>query len=357
LGNLNIANRLGAPGSPLRTNAGAVIAHHLGTKATHKGDSPFTAAAGAGSRDHRIRAPHERKLIGDRHLAVAHGLNPFYAHQIQPLLDRVPGLKERLVLMAGEAWVNRANARADTRGGPASILKRLQSDLGLDDPADQFLALHFLASQAKENPGSETGGEGGQSGREQQLEAYLLELEGALEELQALHGSQSERAEARVAIFGGLNSSAAAAEFGATPEESKTLQQTYRNVLREVVLGSTRLIDALQLFLQRFGNDLNRNLEFFQKALSDDLGMEHSSFHKEKLQLILTDFFHARVIATLNEDVGKLQADMESKHGRTFDLFKLINELVRITSEQYIAPSRFDGMVRLLEPAKAAAAA
>lgn len=173
--------------------------------------------------------------------------------------------------------------------------------------------------------------------RRRGLSADVVErLEEALEDLE--WASRDE-------ITAGLNSAHAAAEFGVTAERVETFQQTYA----DIVLGEHTLAQTLLVVLRRLtdaqGQDFRKGLKALLNALGADLKAAHSSTDPVRLQALVQDVYHLEVAGTVLEECITLAATLARRFGIDgVPPRELMQELVALTAERWLLPSRLRAM-------------
>ena len=185
--------------------------------------------------------------------------------------------------------------------------------------SDQFLALQYAL-----NKGEEEGADG----------EVLDAIREALDDLDMEAGPQ---------IRADLNTLGAASEGMGSKEELQEFQQTYT----DIVLGEPTLVGTLSLALSRFGpKDFAVGMDRLVKALGQDVAAARSSCDPTRLQNLIQDLYHLRVVATVLDSAKELFAQLAARHGSLGgDAVALTKELVTLSSEKWVAGSRFATLV------------
>ena len=244
--------------------------------------------------------------------------------------ERKKEVAKPATLMSPEAIENYTNAAEGEEGAQklAALAKRMLSGQG--DPAK-------LARQGSGNPTSQYMALQyalGQGEREGAPADVLERIQEALEDLEMSHGPR---------IRADVNTIAALGAGGLAPAEVGQLQQTYT----DMVMGKPTLNQTLLLALERFGeSDLAGGLARMTQALGLDLAAARPSTEPAHLQSLVQDLYHLGVATTVMEGCGALLAELSGRHGAAADqsAAALMKELVAISAENWISPSRFTGL-------------
>lgn len=188
-------------------------------------------------------------------------------------------------------------------------------------PADRFTLLQLALHDA----------------RQRSLPAEVMQrLQDALDGMEIAFGS---------VIRAGLNSADAAGKFAPTGSGVRVFQKTYS----DIVLGESTFSKTLTLVLQRLagkeGDDLQRGLHALLHALGTDLGASRSSTDPLRLQSLVQDIYQMEVVCSVLDDCKRLAADIATRFGANGVVpFALMQELVMLTAERWVAPLRLRQM-------------
>ncbi len=245
--------------------------------------------------------------------------------------ERKKEVAKPATLMSPEAIENYVNAAEGEKGAEklAELAKRMLSGQGdpaklarqsFGNPTSQYLAMQYALGQGE---------------REGAPADVLERLREALDDLEMSHGPR---------IRADVNTIDAIAGGGASPAEVAGMQQTYT----DMVMGKATLNQTLQLALERFGeSDLAGGLARMTRALGLDLAAARPSTDAAHLQSLVQDLYHLGVATTVMEGCGALLADLSSRHGATAaeqSAAGLMKELVAISAENWLSPSRFTSL-------------
>lgn len=193
------------------------------------------------------------------------------------------------------------------------------------DATEQYLALLEAADLAEEGrAGHDPGGRGCEALRE------------AAAELLASHGRE---------IRADLNT------FEATrilsPEEASQFRSTYR----DVVLGQAAVSDTLRRLLDMLpkgqGSDFSRVLETTRQALGLDLAAATPSGDPVRLQGLVSDLAHLKVISTVVDQCQELSETLMQRHGvPAFSATSMTSEMLALTSDRWVDASRLSGICK-----------
>jgi len=191
------------------------------------------------------------------------------------------------------------------------------------DASEQYLALMEAADRIEDGQvGHDPGGRACDALRE------------AASELMATHGRE---------IRADLNT------FEATrilsPEEAGQFRSTYR----DVVLGQSAVNDTLRRLLDMLpkgqGSDFSRVLETTRQALGLDLAAARPSGDPVRLQGLVSDLAHLKVISTVIDQCSELSDTLVQRHGtQPFAATSLTSEMLALTSDRWVDASRISGI-------------
>jgi len=211
-----------------------------------------------------------------------------------------------------------------TPGELMALAKRMLGDQGsvrqilrhaTDEPTQQYLLLQFALIEGKNS--------GAPASRLDQITDSLAELE----------------FESSASIHAGLNSIDAASQFASTAGEIREFQTTYR----DLVIGSPNLAEMLKTILERFGDkDFAEGLKALLKALGNDVVAARPSVDPVRLRLLIEDIYRVEIFNTLIEDATALGKGLIKHHWcADFPVLLYLKELVSLTGERWINPTRF----------------
>lgn len=205
---------------------------------------------------------------------------------------------------------------------------RRQAQQSGSDPSAQYLALLEAADLIDEGRvGPDPGGRAGDALRE------------SASELLAAHGRE---------IRADVNT------FEATrilsPDEAANFRSTYR----DVVLGESAVNDTLRRLLDMVPNgqshDYLKALETTRQALGLDLAAARPSGDPVRLQTLMSDLSHLKVISTVIDHCQEISHTLSQRHGLpTFSATSMTSELLALTSERWVDGSRFSSICKRLK--------
>jgi type III secretion protein W len=157
-------------------------------------------------------------------------------------------------------------------------------------------------------------------------------------------------------ILAGFNTVGAASEFDPSAEGVENFRQAYS----DIVLGERTLAEMLQVVLKRLagaeGDDLERGLKALLSALGADLAAARSSIDPLRLRALVQDIYQLEVAGSVLEDCRSLSASMARRFGIDSVVpMALMQELVAITNEKWLAPARLHAMAKRFAAAALAA--
>ncbi len=188
------------------------------------------------------------------------------------------------------------------------------------DPSMQYLTLLEVAELIRD----------GSAGADPAGLAYQLVREAA-EQLMAEHGDY---------VRADLNTAEVSAGLGSAQESA-----AFRSAYRDCVLASETLADTLQHLLKVVsageGTDLDKVLESMKIALGADLAAARPSTESVKLQYLVSDLYHLKVISTVIDHCDKLGKTLQVRHGLpAFKASALASDLVALSNERWVDSSR-----------------
>ncbi len=119
----------------------------------------------------------------------------------------------------------------------------------------------------------------------------------------------------------------------------------FRSAYRDVVLASDSLNATLQYLLRAMGEgagtDFDKVLESTKAALGADLAAARPSADRVRLQHLVTDLYHLKVISTVVDQCTKLGQTLRTRHGMApFKATELASDLVSLSNERWVDASR-----------------
>ena len=203
-------------------------------------------------------------------------------------------------------------------GQPGQARQWVQAEGG--DASSQYLTMLELVELIRE-------GAAGPDPSGRALEA----LQDATAELLAEHGQ---------AIRADLNTFDAAAQLGSAAQT-----QAFRSAYRDVVVGATSTAATLKHLLGAVeggsGDDYTKVLETLRNALGLDLAAARPSTDPVRLQNLVSDLYHLKVISTVVDQSQRLSATLVKRHGIAgFPATRLAGDLVALSDERWVDASR-----------------
>ncbi len=234
------------------------------------------------------------------------------------------------------AALKKANKPQEAQGGQnqlQELAKRIQkspskarqmvSEQG-GDPTTQYLTLLEVAALIQEGTGVPDPGE----------VAQTVVREAAAEML-AEHGN---------AIWADINTFESAEQLAketGRPQDA----QAFRTAYRDSVLGSGSLNETLRHLLAANENgkgaDFERMLDVMKQALGLDLAATRTSGDPTRLQAMVNDLFHLKVMSTVIDQCASLADTLNERHDiPKFSASGVTADLVAISGERWIDASR-----------------
>ena len=255
-----------------------------------------------------------------------------------------------------------------TRAQRLAMFKAMSGGSGTDDAGEAEQKIQQLAKKTLSQPGQarrhakESGGDAS--------EQYLALLEAAdlLDEGRIGHdpgGRASEslrEAAAELLAEHGREIRADINTFEATralsPEEASQFRSTYR----DVVIGQSGVNDTLRRLLDMMpkgqGSDFSKVLETTRQALGLDLSATSPSVDPVRLQGLVSDLAHLKVISTVVDQCQELSQTLSDRHGvAPFSATSLTSEMLALTSDRWVDSSRLSAIgqrFNMQEPLEAA---
>jgi type III secretion protein W len=238
---------------------------------------------------------------------------------------------EPMQLMSAEEVIAYLDAaqQSDEKEKLVALAKRMLGSQGhpgaqareqFGEATQQYLALQYALSE-----GTRTGAD----------PARLEAIRDALADLDSDHGGD---------IRARLNTIGVASEQGA---DSRGIQ-AFQNPYADIALGAPSLSKTLTLALERFGGSgFKAGLQGLVAALGADLAATRPSTDPHKLSTLLQDLYQLEVVSTVLERADALSTALAQRHGHTgLSAERLVHELVGITAERWLAPTRFEQLLQ-----------
>ena len=235
---------------------------------------------------------------------------------------------QRLAMFQAMAGGGSADGQADAEQKIAQLAQkalrqpgqaRRQAKESGGDASEQYLALLEAADLIQDGKiGHDPGGRATDSLRE------------AAAELFAEHGRE---------IRADINT------FEATRGLSAQEAGQFRSTYRDVVLGESAVNDTLRRLLDMLpkgqGSDFSRVLETTREALGLDLAAIHPSVDVVRLQGLVSDLAHIKVISTVVDQCQELSETLTQRHGvAPFSATSMTSEMLSLTADRWVDASR-----------------
>ena len=295
---------------------------------------------------------HRGHTSGAQTLALA-VLNP-----MSLINDSADELMQSLSGLVQERSLRERRVTADGAGGALSreqamaMLLAMQQGQAGDGAKQGEGEMLVLARRVLGQPGQArqwVQAEGGDASSQYLTMLELVELirEGAAgpdpsgRALEALHDAMAELlAEHGQAIRADLNTFDAAAQLGSAAQT-----QAFRSAYRDVVVGATSTAATLKHLLGAVeggsGDDYTKVLETLRNALGLDLAAARPSTDPVRLQNLVSDLYHLKVISTVVDQSQRLSATLVKRHGIAgFPATRLAGDLVALSDERWVDASR-----------------
>lgn len=264
----------------------------------------------------------QERSIQDRRVSTGGGLDRMSREALQSALQKLQGGK------AGQSGGGAAGMLALARRilkQPAFARQLVREHLG-GESSSQYLTLLEVAELIRD----------GSAGLDSNGQAYEAVREAAAQVL----------AEDEDLIAADLNTLQASASLN-SPQEAAAFREAYR----DSVLASESLSQTLQHILKVVsegqGSDFDRVLETLRTALGMDLAAARPSTETTRLQLMVSDLSHLKVINTVIDQCAKLGQTLVQRHGMSaYKPAELASDLVSLSGERWVDSSR---MTRLAE--------
>ncbi|MEI7783772.1 MAG: TyeA family type III secretion system gatekeeper subunit [Betaproteobacteria bacterium] len=132
-----------------------------------------------------------------------------------------------------------------------------------------------------------------------------------------------------------------------TPEQAAQFRSTYR----DVVLGQGAVNDTLRRLLDMQpkgqGGDFSALLETTRQSLGLDLAAARPSGDPVRLQSVMTDLSHLKVISTVIDLCADISQTLSERHGLPpFSPTSLTSELLALSSDRWVDGSRFTSICK-----------
>lgn len=208
--------------------------------------------------------------------------------------------------------------------------RQLAAELGSDETTQYLSLLEAAELLAGGEAGTDPDGRGEQSARE------------AAAELLAEH---------RTEILADINT------VEATRDMQAGQATAFRTAYKDAVMGQDGLAATVRHLLGLVpagqGADFLGVLEQMQQALGLDLAATHPSTEPARLQSLVSDLFHLKVIGTVVDEAGQLSQTLVKRHGvAPLSATNLTTELLMLCGERWVDGSRFESLGRNLVDAQ-----
>lgn len=119
----------------------------------------------------------------------------------------------------------------------------------------------------------------------------------------------------------------------------------FRSAYRDSVLGAGSLNETLRHLLNAnekgVGTDFERILDTMKQALGQDLAATRPSGDPTRLQAMVSDLFHLKVISTVIDQCATLASTLHERHGiAKFSASGITADLVALSGERWIDAAR-----------------
>ena len=260
----------------------------------------------------------QERSLRERRVSVGSGIDEMSRERLLTILRHLQSGHGGGESAADPAKLLELARRILKQPGAARQLVREQGG----DPSSQYLTLLEVAELIQS-------GQAGPDPAAVGLEA----VREAAEHLMAEHGDF---------IRADLNTIDFSSSLGA-PEKAAAFRTAYR----DTVLASETLAQSLQHLLRVVddgsGGDFDKVLEATKAALGADLAAARSSAEPVRLQYLVSDLSHLKVISTVVDQCAKLGKTLGDRHGLAgFKASGLASDLVSISNERWVDASRFD---------------
>ena len=315
-------NRGQAPAAPAPATGRAPLHAHHGKGANNATmlalvalDPHSVIADAAAELTQGLSSKVQERSIQERRVSTGGRLDRMSRESLQEALQKLQGGKPG---QGGGAGGVLALARRVLKQ-PAFARQLVREHLG-GEASNQYLTLLEVAELIRD----------GSAGHDTNGEAYEAVREAAAQLL----------AENEDAIRADLNTLEASASLK-TPEESAAFREAYR----DSVLASESLSQTLQHILKIVsdgrGSDFDRVLETLRSALGMDLAAARPSTETTRLQFLVSDLSHLKVINTVIDQCAKLGQTLTQRHGMSaYKAAELASDLVSLSGERWVDSSR-----------------
>lgn len=132
-----------------------------------------------------------------------------------------------------------------------------------------------------------------------------------------------------------------------SPEEASQFRSAYR----DVVIGQSAVSDTLRRLLDMLpkgqGGDFLRVLETTRQALGLDLAATNPSVDSVRLQGLVSDLAHIKVISTVVDQCQELSDTLVQRHGvQPFAATSMTSEMLALTTDRWVDSSRLSGICK-----------
>lgn len=296
-------------------NQRASLAPQVPMRATLQIDAITLLAQEASELTAALSGRVQEKALRERKISASSRFSELSREQINEILQSMgagsSGEQEGLA----ESQVDKLGRQLLRQPGKAKRLAREQGG----DASEQCLSLLEAADRIEE----------GRYGPDPGARAQTQAREAAAE-LLAEHGPS---------IRADINT------FDATRELPAEQARDFRGGYRDAVVGQASVVDTLRHLLSLVphgqGEDYSRVLDTLRQALGLDLAAARPSGDPVRLQALVDDLSHLKVISTVVDFCQQLSNTLRDRHGvAPFSATGLTAELVTLTGERWVDVSR-----------------
>jgi type III secretion protein W len=295
-------------------NQRAALAPQVPLRATLQIDPIMLLAQEATELTAALSSRVQEKSLRDRRLVVGTRSGALSREQINEMLETM-GVSAAEEEGLAESQVDKLGRQLLRQPGKAKRLAREQGG----DASEQYLSLLEAADRLEE----------GLYGPDPGAQAQTQAREAAAELL----------AEYGPSIRADINS------FDALRELPAEQAREFRSGYRDAVVGQATVLDTLRHLLSLVptgeGADYSRVLDTLRQALGLDLAAARPSGDPVRLQALVDDLSHLKVISTVVDVCQQLSNTLRDRHGvAPFSATGLTAELVTLTGERWVDASR-----------------
>ena len=257
----------------------------------------------------------QEKSLRDRKLSASNRFSELGREQIHQMLESMGADSSGEEGGLAESQVDKLGRQLLRQPSKAKRLAREQGG----DASEQYLSLLEAAERIEE----------GRYGPDP----------GAQAQTQAREAAAELMAEFGPSIRADLNT------FDATRDLPANQAREFRGGYRDAVVGQATVLDTLRHLLSLVpsgqGADYSRVLDTLRQALGLDLAAARPSGDPVRLQALVDDLSHLKVISTVVDFCQQLSDTLRDRHGvAPFSATGLTAELVALTGERWVDVSR-----------------